>query len=82
MESWARCSIPILTAKGDGLEVPYPADEPLHLECEAFLAAIMSRQHPLTDGASGLRVLKVLQAAQRSLVTNGEPVSLPIEEFA
>ena len=68
--------------KGDGLEVPYPADEPLRLECEAFLAAIMSRQHPLTDGASGLRVLKVLQAAQRSLVTNGEPVSLPIEEFA
>ena len=35
----------------------------------------------LTDAESGLRVLKVLQAAQRSLVMNGEPVSLPIETF-
>ena len=71
-----------IPVKGDGLEVPYSPDEPLRLECQAFLAAITTRQPPLTDGASGLRVLKVLQAAQRSLVTNGEPVSLPIEEFA
>ena len=71
-----------IPVKGDGLEVPYSPDEPLRLECQAFLSAITSRQPPLTDGASGLRVLKVLQAAQRSLVTNGEPVSLPIEEFA
>jgi predicted dehydrogenase len=68
--------------KGDGLEVSYPSDEPLRLECQAFLEAMATRQPPLTDGASGLRVLKVLQAAQRSLVTNGEPVSLPIEVFA
>jgi predicted dehydrogenase len=68
--------------KGDGLEVSYPFDEPLRLECQAFLEAMATRQPPLTDGASGLRVLKVLQAAQRSLVTNGEPVSLPIEVFA
>jgi predicted dehydrogenase len=67
--------------KGDGQEVAYPPDEPLRLECQAFLRAIATRQPPLTDGASGLRVLKVLQAAQRSLVTNGEPVSLPIEAF-
>jgi predicted dehydrogenase len=70
-----------IPVKGDGLEVPYSADEPLRLECQAFLSAITSRQPPLTDGASGLRVLKVLQAAQRSLVMNGEPVSLPMETF-
>lgn len=68
--------------KGDGHEVPYPADEPLRLECQAFLDAIVTRRAPLTDGLSGVRVLKVLQAAQRSLVTNGEPVSLAIEAFA
>jgi len=67
--------------KGDGQEIPYPSDEPLRLECQAFLEAMTTRRPPLTDGASGLRVLKVLQAAQRSLVTNGEPVSLPIEVF-
>ena len=67
--------------RGDGQEIPYPSDEPLRLECQAFLEAMTTRRPPLTDGASGLRVLKVLQAAQRSLVTNGEPVSLPIEVF-
>jgi predicted dehydrogenase len=71
-----------IPVKGDGQEVAFAADEPLRLECQAFLSAIASRQPPLTDGESGLRVLRVLQAAQRSLVTNGEPVSLPIEVFA
>jgi predicted dehydrogenase len=71
-----------IPVKGDGLEVPYSADEPLRLECQAFLSAIESRMPPLTDGHSGLRVLKVLQAAQRSLVMNGEPVTLPMEAFA
>ena len=41
-----------------------------------------ARVAPLTDGTSGLRVLKVLQAAQRSLVMNGESVQLPLEMFA
>ena len=68
--------------KGNGIEVEFAPDEPLRLECQAFLEAIISRQPPITDGYSGLRVLKVLQAAQRSLVMNGEPVTLPLEAFA
>ena len=71
-----------IPVKGDGEEVPFSSDEPLRLECQAFLSAIETRRPPLTDGASGLRVLKVLQAAQRSLVMNGEPVALPMEAFA
>ena len=70
-----------IPVKGDGEEVPFSHDEPLRLECQAFLSAMESRQLPLTDGTSGLRVLKVLQAAQRSLVMNGEPVALPMEAF-
>jgi len=65
--------------KGDGEVVPFAADEPLRTECQAFLDAIATRQTPLTDGVSGLRVLRVLQAAQRSLIMNGQPVTLPIE---
>lgn len=65
--------------KGEGQEIEYSADEPLRLECQAFLSAVATRRPPLTDGLSGLRVLKVLQAAQRSLVMNGEPVSLPLD---
>jgi len=68
--------------KGDGDEVSFADDEPLRLECQAFLQAINTRQPPVTDGRSGLRVLKVLQAAQRSLVMNGEPVALPIEALS
>jgi predicted dehydrogenase len=65
--------------KGEGMTIPYAADEPLRLECEAFLSAMSSRQLPLTDGESALRVLRVLQAAQRSLVTQGHPVIMPLE---
>ena len=70
-----------IPVKGNGEEVPFSSDEPLRLECQAFLSAIETRRPPLTDGSSGLRVLKVLQAAQRSLVMNGEPVTLPVEAF-
>lgn len=65
--------------KGEGEAVPFSDAEPLRQECLAFLESLRSRQPPLTDGVSGLRVLSVLQAAQRSLVMNGEPVSLAIE---
>lgn len=62
--------------KGEGENVPFAADEPLRQECRAFLDAIATRQQPLTDGRSGLAVLKVLGAAQRSLMLNGEPVTI------
>ena len=62
--------------KGEGTEIAFAPDEPLRLECEAFLRSIATREPPLTDGASGYRALTILQAAQRSLVTNGQPVLL------
>jgi len=68
--------------QGAGEEIPFAPEEPLRLECQAFLEALATRRPPVTDGPSGLRVLKVLQAAQRSLVMNGEPVPLPLETFS
>lgn len=65
--------------KAPGEPVEWEADEPLRLECEAFLDAVRSRVEPVTSGESGLQVLRVLQAAQRSIVLGGEAVSLPIE---
>lgn len=50
--------------------------EPMQLECEHFLACIRDGKQPLTDGRSGLRVLKVLQASQMSLERAGAPVLL------
>ncbi|HUQ31839.1 MAG TPA: Gfo/Idh/MocA family oxidoreductase [Pyrinomonadaceae bacterium] len=68
--------------KGSGDLVPFGEAEPLNLECRAFLEAIRTRQPPVTDGESGLCVLQVLQSAQRSLVMNGEPVTLPEKKFS
>ena len=68
--------------KNEGELVLFPDEEPLRQECLAFLEAMESRKPPATDGASGLRVLRVLQAAQRSLVINGEPVRLPMDGMA
>lgn len=50
--------------------------EPLRLECEHFLDCIHEQRQPLTDGISALKVLKVLEACQKSLERNGEPVKL------
>jgi len=42
-------------------------EEPLRLECEHFIECIKSRTQPRSDGEDGLRVLRVLKAAQDSL---------------
>jgi len=52
--------------------------EPLRLECEHFLACVTRRTRPLTDGASALSVLRVLEASQRSMDQRGIPV--PVNE--
>jgi predicted dehydrogenase len=50
--------------------------EPLRNECAHFLECIEKQKQPQTDGASGLRVIKVLEAAQESLRRRGAPVEI------
>lgn len=50
--------------------------EPLRAVCEAFRDAIVGRTPPLTDGACGVRVLRVLEAASRSLAARGAPMAI------
>src|SRR5262245_10338010 len=47
--------------------VAIEAREPLKAECQHFLDCVTSRRAPQTDGSEGLRVLRVLDACQRSL---------------
>ena len=57
--------------------VPYiKMVEPLRLECQHFLDCITRGQKPRSDGRDGLRVVRVLQAAQESRRRNGEPVQI------
>lgn len=52
--------------------VELPALEPLRLECLHFLECISTRQTPNTDGKNGVRVLRILNASERSLKNHGE----------
>lgn len=50
--------------------------EPLRNECIHFIECIETGQQPLTDGRNGWQVVRVLEAAQRSLKSGGQPVEL------
>ena len=50
--------------------------EPLALEIAHFVECIAEGKRPLTDGAEGLRVLRVLEACQNSLESNGLPIEI------
>lgn len=65
-----------VAAKPTAHTVSFPPDEPLLLECRHFIECVETRRTPKTDGHDGWRVLKVLEASQRSLTMNGEPVQL------
>lgn len=45
--------------------------EPLQLECQHFLVCLAQKKQPRSSGKVGLKVVKVLEAAQRSLKNNG-----------
>ncbi len=56
---------------GDILIPKIDNTEPLHLETSHFLQCIEKGEKPLTDGLNGLRVVNVLETAQKSLRQEG-----------
>ena len=54
----------------------FPEVEPLREELAHFVECVRSRKRPVTDGENGLRVLRVLDACQRSIEGGGHPVRL------
>jgi len=66
-----------LSLRFGDISIPYiKIIEPLKLECQHFLDCIENNQTPKSDGRDGLRVVKVLQAAQGSLDKSGVPVNI------
>src|SRR5437016_8605364 len=57
--------------KANGEIVDLEDREPLRAECQHFLDCVKSRTSPVSDGAEGLRVLRVLDACQRALHNGG-----------
>ena len=56
-----------ITRSGDIWSPRIPNREPLRIECEHFVECIREGRTPRSDGASGLRVVRVLEAAQTAL---------------
>ena len=50
--------------------------EPLKKECDHFLECIQEEKAPLSDGYSGLRVVSILEASNKSLRLSGRAVSI------
>jgi predicted dehydrogenase len=51
--------------------VPYEWVEPLRAECEHFIDCIRTADCPRSDGEKGLKVVRILETAQRSLLNGG-----------
>jgi predicted dehydrogenase len=56
-----------ITRSGDIWSPRVPAVEPLRVECEHFVTCVRDGRTPRSDGESGLRVVRVLEALQQSL---------------
>ncbi|NBC16982.1 MAG: Gfo/Idh/MocA family oxidoreductase [Bacteroidetes bacterium] len=66
-----------MTVRTGDIHIPrIDMQEPLRVECQHFLDCIRSGTTPRSDGRNGLAVVKLLDAAQRSLARNGSTVEL------
>lgn len=83
---WVEGKLPV-AHKAEAIYVPLEASEPLKAEDAHFLHCIDTREQALTDGASGLNVLKVLEKAQQSMEQGAQPIEfdaleIPIDYYA
>lgn len=66
-----------LSIRNGDIYLPHvPMSEPLEQECAHFIECISQGKTPRTNGNSAMRVVEVLEAAQRSLSSNGAPIQL------
>jgi predicted dehydrogenase len=68
----------ILTSyrNGDVVAPHLDGSEALRLMATEFVESILQNRLPLSDGYSGYRVVRLLEAAQQSMERNGQPVEL------
>jgi predicted dehydrogenase len=67
-----------ITRSGDIWSPRVPNREPLRAECEHFAECVREGRTPLSDGASGLRVVRVLEALQQRLDATRRGVRAPV----
>jgi predicted dehydrogenase len=72
----------LLKSAGDVYYPKIDFAEPLRIECDHFVQAIVENKEILTDGHNGLRVVQVLEAAQASLKANGQKIRIDAHPLA
>ena len=72
----ARNSIVVDYRMGDMLAPKLHHREALDVEAEQFLACVRDRSRPLSDGAFALRIMRQIDACQRSLAADGQRITL------
>jgi predicted dehydrogenase len=61
---------------GDLWSPNVPATEALAVEAAHFTACIRGEEKPITDGEAGVEIVRVLEAANQSMLNQGAPVAL------
>jgi predicted dehydrogenase len=56
-----------IARSGEAFSPRISNEEPLRIECRHFIECVRTGRRPRSDGHSGLRVVRVLEALQRSL---------------
>lgn len=70
-------AVDVKYVNGD-INIPFiPDTEPLKAECSHFLECIRDDTQPVSGGWEGLRVVRILESASRSLYNGGMMESLP-----
>jgi predicted dehydrogenase len=66
-----------LTVRHGDIHIPrLQMTEPLQAECAEFIRCATTGSAPRTDGTHGLEVVRILEAAQRSLRADGTPMAI------
>jgi predicted dehydrogenase len=79
-----HAEVPTIRNYGDSIQVRFgdiliprvDMSEPLKIECQHFLECVQKRSTPLSDAYDGLRVIRILEAAQQSMEQDGVPVKI------
>jgi predicted dehydrogenase len=79
-----HAEVPAIRSYGDSIQVRFgdiliprvDMSEPLKLECQHFIDCMRDRKTPLSDAQDGLRVIRILQAAQESMEHDGVPIPI------
>jgi predicted dehydrogenase len=83
-----HAEVPAIRSYGDSIQVRFgdiliprvDTSEPLKLECQHFVDCVRTRANPRSDAEDGLRVIRILEAAQRSMEQDGVPVKIKENE--